>query len=461
MRSTTLLPLLAAVVLAGVPKDGKTGKLPALGFNSWNAFHCDIHEDKFLVAAQEMVDTGLLAAGYNYVNIDDCWSLHDRSNATGRLVPDPEKFPDGISGTADKIHALGMKLGIYSDAGSLTCGGYPGSLGHEAVDAATWAEWGVDYLKYDNCNVPDNWTDIYTYWPENWLGGGAAENQSSPAPAGYDWTTSRSVTRYNRMRDALGAQDRTLLYSLCNWGHAHVEQWGNATGQSWRMWGDIWPAWSGRFDYSWGFMPILNHALFVLDATDFWGHTDLDMLEVGNGNLTAAETRSHFGLWAALKSPLLIGTPLDAIKEADLAVLKNWELLAFNQDAVYGGPARPYKWGLNKDWTWNQTHPAEFYSGQSTRGIHVFLLNTLDTATTKTAVFAEIPGLKKDKVYEVRDMWTHKSLGTFKRKFSVKLQARDTAALLFTEKGGKHPHPGHLGLPQVYKGKPKRWLGPQ
>jgi hypothetical protein len=106
-----------------------------------------------------MVDLGLKDAGYIYVNIDDCWSLHSRDNTTQRIVPDPDKFPDGISGTAEKIHAMGLKLGIYSDAGTLTCAGYPGSLGYEQIDAQTWEEWGVDYLKYDNCNVPSNWTD--------------------------------------------------------------------------------------------------------------------------------------------------------------------------------------------------------------------------------------------------------------------------------------------------------------
>ncbi|KAI5852379.1 glycoside hydrolase superfamily [Tricharina praecox] len=463
LRTLALSTLLAATTTALVSQDGKTGKLPALGFNSWNAFRCDIHENKFLIAAQEMVDLGLKDAGYEYVNIDDCWSLKERDNVTQRIIPDPERFPEGIAGTAEKVHALGLKLGIYSDAGTLTCAGYPGSLGYEAVDAQTWEEWGVDYLKYDNCNVPANWTDVYQYWPEYWYGTYENQTGGTPAPAGYDFSKSLSAERYHRMRDALRAHEgeSSILYSLCNWGHAHVERWGNETGQSWRMWGDIVPQWDQQLDWSWGFMPIVNHGIFFLEWSGFWGHNDLDMLEVGNGNLTAEETRTHFGLWAALKSPLLIGTPLDAITEADLAVLKNWEILAFNQDNAWGAPALPYKWGINPAWTWNQTHPAEYYSGGSTRGIHAFIVNTLDHTVSKAANFAEIPGLDAKKTYEVRDMWTHKKLGSYKKKFEFKLKAHDTAALLFTEKGGKHPHPGNLPLPDIYKGKPKRWVQPE
>lgn len=132
------------------------------------------------------------------------------------MQPDLAKFPDGIKGTADKIHELGLKIGIYSDAGTETCAGYPGSLEYETIDAEAFAEWGVDYLKYDNCAVPDEWADEYTFWPENWHGDW--DDQANPAPEGYDWTTSRSVERYERMRDALDETDRTIFYSLCNWG---------------------------------------------------------------------------------------------------------------------------------------------------------------------------------------------------------------------------------------------------
>jgi alpha-galactosidase len=129
-----------------VSKDRITGRLPAMGWNSWNEYRCDINETVFLTVGGLLVSTGLKDLGYQYVNIDDCWSdkVAKRDNSTGKILPDFQKFPGGIKRTADEIHKLGLKLGIYSDAGSLTCGGYAGSLGHEEVDAKTWAEWGID-----------------------------------------------------------------------------------------------------------------------------------------------------------------------------------------------------------------------------------------------------------------------------------------------------------------------------
>lgn len=241
------------------------------------------------------------------------------------------------------------------------------------------------------------------------------------------------------MRDALLKQDRVIQYSLCAWGHAHVDEWGNMTGQSWRMWGDIYPIWDGQYEWSWGMMPIVNHASFFTDRSNFWGHNDYDMLEVGNGNYTLEENRSHFALWAALKSPLIIGAALDTITKPILNILKNKELIAFNQDSVYGGSAVPYKWGINPDFTWNQSYPAEFWAGASQAGLHVFMLNTLNETTTKAAVWSEIPGLsgKKGQQYLVHDMWTGRDLGVYKDSVGVKLAAHDTAALRITEVNGK------------------------
>jgi alpha-galactosidase len=131
-----------------VSSDGATGRLPAMGWNSWNEYECNINETVFVTTGELLISLGLKDLGYNYVNIDDCWSnkTHQRDNATGKIQPDYTKFPQGIKHTADEIHKLGLKLGIYSDAGSLTCAGYAGSLGHEVTDANTWAEWGIDCL---------------------------------------------------------------------------------------------------------------------------------------------------------------------------------------------------------------------------------------------------------------------------------------------------------------------------
>ena len=144
-----LLPLALLPAALAIIRPNNIGRLPALGWNSWNAYHCDVNETDILSAAESFISKGLKDVGYEYVNIDDCWSVKSgRDNATSRLVPNPEKFPNGISGVADKIHAMGLKVGIYSDAGLETCGGYPASLGYEDIDAATFAEWGIDYLKY-------------------------------------------------------------------------------------------------------------------------------------------------------------------------------------------------------------------------------------------------------------------------------------------------------------------------
>ncbi|CZR56886.1 related alpha-galactosidase B [Phialocephala subalpina] len=462
------------------------GKLPALGWNSWNAFHCDVDEDKIMTAANQIVSLGLKDAGYEYVNsecfflwfwdlecgvrigrrigviaddaesgdptaeevgeenmvwrnefvraIDDCWSVQSgRDNVTQQIIPDPVKFPDGISGTADKIHALGLKIGIYSSAGLKTCAKYPASFGYESIDAATFASWGIDYLKYDNCGIPSNWTDEYVACvPESTsLINGTCPTTSSSPPPGYDWSTSNSAERYRRMRDALLAQNRTILYSLCEWGTADVWAWGNETGSSWRMSGDISPSWARTAQ-------ILNENSFDLNSVGFWGHNDADMLEVGNGELTVEENRSHFAFWAAMKSPVIIGTSLDTLAPELVDILKNKYLLAFSQDSTYGGPATPYKWGTNPDWTFNATNPAEYWSGQSEAGTLVLALNSLNETAERQIVWSELPEYKKGwcENFEVTDIWTGENLGYVPGGINRTLNAHDTMGFIVTQKWG-------------------------
>ncbi|KAE9370242.1 glycoside hydrolase family 27 protein [Stipitochalara longipes BDJ] len=398
-----------------VQKDG-VGKLPALGWNSWNAFRCDVNEDKIMIAANEMVNLGLKDAGYEYVNIDDCWSVKaGRDASTNRLIPDPNTFPSGIKSLAEQIHALGLKIGIYSDDGTTTCGGYPASLGYELIDAETFAAWNIDYLKYDDCNVPPEWIDQYeSCVPEprdSYLGpfpnGTCPPKYFSrpPSPTSYDWSRSNTTQRYNTMRDALLEQNRTILFSLCNGGQAEARTWANGTGNSWRISGDITANWPRIVE-------ILNQNSFQLDSVDFWGHNDADMLEVGNGNLTLEENRSHFAFWAAMKSPLIIGTALDELSNELVNVLKNRYLLAFNQDEVFGKPAMPYKWGANPDWTWNSTSPAEYWSGASENGILVLAFNPLGVEMYKEIFWSEVPELRSGGgAFEVVDIWTGEDLG--------------------------------------------------
>jgi alpha-galactosidase len=224
--------------------------------------------------------------------------------------------------------------------------------------------------------------------------------------------------------------------------------WANKTGNSWRMSNDInrKPPLHAQIyssatrltinvTASWSrILQILNLNSFLSDYTDFTGHNDADMLEVGNGILTPAETRSHFALWAMMKSPLIIGTNLTALSDANIAILQNKYLLAFNQDNVYGKPAAPYKWGVNPDWTFNSTFPAQYWSGASSKGTAVALFNPFNETKTMVADYAEVPQLEKGGCYDVVDMWTGKDMGCKEKKVSVKVAPHDTAALLFTRK---------------------------
>ncbi|MFF5494379.1 glycoside hydrolase family 27 protein [Streptomyces aquilus] len=265
---------------------------PQMGFNDWNAYGCNVSEALIKSTAQAMHTNGMQAAGYSYVNIDDCWMTHNRDSG-GHLVPDPAKFPDGIKGTADYVHSLGLKLGIYEDAGTATCAGYPGSLGHESTDAQTFASWGVDYLKYDNCN--------------------------------NNGVSARS--RYTAMRDALAATGRPILYSLCNWGQDNVWTWGADVGNSWRTTGDI----SANFDS----MLSIFHSNVGLASYAGPGHwNDPDMLEVGNGSMTATESRSEFSLWAEMAAPLIAGTNIPSASAETLSTLTNSRVIAVDQDPL-------------------------------------------------------------------------------------------------------------------------------
>ncbi|PVH94482.1 glycoside hydrolase family 27 protein [Periconia macrospinosa] len=427
-----LLSLLATPTTNALILPNNVGKLPALGWNSWNAFRCDITEQVFLDAATKLVDLGLKDAGYVYVNVDDCWSNKDgRDPVTNRLVPNATRFPDGIKGLADKVHEKGLLFGIYSSAGNKTCAGYPASLGYEEIDAETWAEWGVDYMKYDGCGVPSNWLDecdVCTLdgkddGPDPKYKNATCIDQTQLCPQGYDFSKSRTAERYNRMRDALLKQNRPIEYDICVGGEAAVYSWGNETGNAWRITTDIIPEW-------WSILMILNRNSFLSHQTNFWGHNDADMLEVGNGGLTLAESRSHFALWAAMKSPLFIGTPLPSIQPSFLEILLNKHLLAFNQDDLYGAPAQPYKWGHNPDWTFDMSWPAEYWSGKGKEGTLVLMLNTEEGSVEKSAVWGEVPELEEGKAYEVLDVWTGEEKGCVRGNYTVEVASHDTAVLL-------------------------------
>ncbi|KAH9961254.1 glycoside hydrolase [Russula dissimulans] len=385
-----------------IPPSKAVGRLPALGWNSWNAYRCEISEERVLAVAHSFVTLGLREAGYEYVNIDDCWALLDRDPVTKEQVPDPLKFPRGIKALADHIHSLNLKLGIYSDAGTLTCAGYPGSLYYEDVDAATWQTWGIDYLKYDNCFIPENWND-------------------TRVPPEGDWYNSNSAIRFRKMGAAIAKNHPPVQLDLCIWGEAHVWTWGARVGHSWRMSGDSSPTW----EY---IESIIRINVDHLSSVDFFAHNDMDMMEIGNGNLTIQEERTHFAVWAFMKSPILLGTNLAKLTSEEVKIIKNTELIAFHQDTTVGKPAFPF---ISS--TAAATNPPQFYSGKSIKGTHVFVVNTNITSTTFTIDFADVPGLSASaRNVRVHDMWTSTDLGVFSDKFDITLAAHDTAALLVT-----------------------------
>ena len=275
-------------------------KTPPMGWNSWNTFAANINEQLIFETADRMADSGLRDLGYEYLVIDDCWSLRERDE-NGRLVPDPEKFPHGMKAVADYVHSKGLKFGMYSCAGNLTCAAYPGSFEHEFVDAATFAEWGVDYLKYDYCYKSDIIHGRYLY---------------------------------RRMGLALKNCGRDILFSACSWGADDTHEWIRETGADmWRSTGDIFDVWSSVKDLTMQQEKILPYG-------GVGCFNDMDMLivgmhgkgNVGVENLSDTQYKTHFSIWCLFGSPLMIGCDIRDMSEATKATLMNRELLAIDQD---------------------------------------------------------------------------------------------------------------------------------
>ena len=302
MKFKTILVFLASV-LYGFSQDSKNLALtPPMGWNSWNTFALEINEKLIKETADAMVESGLLKAGYNYLILDDGWSAMERDE-NGKLYGDPAKFPSGMKALGDYIHSKGLKFGIYNCAGDKTCGGYPGSRGHEFMDARTYAEWGVDYLKYDWCNTKKL----------------------------------NAEGAYTTMSNALVATGRPMVFSICEWGHNEPWKWGKDIGHLWRVTGDIDLKWDGVIKHeSWttfGIWTIINMHEGIRQYSGPGHWNDFDMLEVGNG-LTDAENRSHFAMWAMLASPLILGNDLRSMDKKTLEILANKEIIGINQDSL-------------------------------------------------------------------------------------------------------------------------------
>ncbi|KAJ1383006.1 Glycosyl hydrolase, all-beta [Sesbania bispinosa] len=362
--------------------DNGLGHTPPMGWNSWNHFNCQIDEDLIRETADAMVSMGLATLGYQYVNIDDCWGELNR-DSQGNLVPKASTFPSGIKALSDYVHSKGLKLGIYSDAGNQTCSKrMPGSLGHEVQDAKTFASWGIDYLKYDNC--------------EN--------NDISPRK------------RYPPMSEALLNSGRPIFFSLCEWGSEDPATWAKSVGNSWRTTGDIEDTWDS----------MISRA----DQNDKWasyagpgGWNDPDMLEVGNGGMTTEEYRAHFSIWALAKAPLLIGCDIRALDATTKEILTNTEVIAVNQDKL-GVQGKKVK----------SKNDLEVWAGPlSDNKLAVILWNRSSSKATVTASWSDL-GLETGTSIDARDLWAHSTQSSVSGEISAELDTHACKIYVLTPK---------------------------
>src|SRR5579859_7266465 len=370
--------------VAPLPANG-LALTPPMGWNSWNKFACEVSEKTVRAAADAMASSGMKDAGYRYVVIDDCWQ--GARDSAGNIQADPEKFPSGIKSLSDYVHARGLLLGIYSDAGTLTCGKRPGSRGHEYQDAKQYAAWGVDYLKYDWC---------YT---------GTQDGPSS----------------YRTMADALREAGRPIVFSACEWGTNRPWHWGAAQGANlWRATGDISDIWKGRKAWQLGVVDIVDlvEPLAAYAGPGHWN--DPDMLEVGNGGMSETEYRSHFSLWAELAAPLMAGNDIAAMSPAIKAILTNREVIAVDQDPLGEQGRRVWRDGDLEVWSKKLTDG----------GRAVVLFNRGETSATITARWPDL-GLAEHQVMKVRDLWKNKDLPTEKDKISSPVEPHGVVMLKF------------------------------
>ncbi|MGH7940504.1 MAG: glycoside hydrolase family 27 protein [Limisphaerales bacterium] len=367
----------------GVVAESELARTPPMGWNSWNSFHTNITDSIIRAEALAMAKSGMREAGYRYVVIDGGWEgYHDRN---GVFHSDPVKFPD-MKVLCDYIHGLGLKVGIHTSPGPTTCAGREASYGHEKEDARTFARWGIDFVKYDWCSADR------VYRPD------------------------QMQDAYRKMSNDLKATGRPIVFSLCQYGMQDVWTWGHSVGgQMWRTTGDI----------SDNYNSVILHGLEDNGLQQYAGPghwNDPDMLEVGNGKMTADEWRTQMSLWCILAAPLFAGNDLTRMNAKVLDILANPEVIAIDQDAagVQGHCAK-------------QEGPTEIWSKPLADGgmaVGLFNLNVHPMAIT--VVFKEI-GLPKR--LQARDLWRRKDLGTFNKSMSF-VVPRHGSVLLKVKRAG-------------------------
>jgi alpha-galactosidase len=366
--------------------DNGVARTPPMGWNSWNKFQCDVDDNLIRQTADALVETGLRDAGYVYLNIDDCW--HGDRDAQGLIHPDPKRFPAGMKALADYVHGKGLKLGIYSDAGTKTCAKRPGSHGYEEKDARQYASWGVDYLKYDWCSTE-----------------------------GID-----AKEAYGAMRDALRKTSRAIVFSMCEWGSSQPWTWAATVGNLWRTTGDIGLCWekkSCKREWETGVMNILDLQV-GLEGFAGPGHwNDPDMLQVGNG-LTETEDRSHFSLWALLAAPLLAGNDLRNMSQATKETLTNREVIAVDQDSLGAEGEKVRDDGAEEVW-------ARPLAGNAKA---VILLNRGDAPVRIKVTLHELGW--PEQPARVRDLWLKRDMGWVRDSYSAQVAPHGVVMLRLT-----------------------------
>jgi alpha-galactosidase len=348
-------------------KYDQLAKTPPMGWNSWNKFGCNVSETLIMGMADAMVSSGMKDAGYLYIVIDDCWQVSRDEN--GQIVADKDRFPHGIKYLADYVHSKGLKFGIYSCAGTLTCAGRPAGRGHEYQDALSYARWGVDYLKYDWCNT------------------GTQEPKAS----------------YSIMRDELFAAKRPIVFSICEWGSNKPWEWAGQVGHLWRTTGDISDTWNSMIEIFSEQKDLARYA-----GPGHWN--DPDMLEVGNGGMTTEEYKTHFSLWCMLAAPLIAGNDLQNMNPDTKSILVNKEIIAIDQDSL---GRQGVCWRDNGDY---QIWMKVLANNEKA----ICLLNKSDEKKSVLVDFALLakasterwgpPSPLKLENFTVRDLWDHKDL---------------------------------------------------
>ncbi len=382
---TCRLPVLLASALVSVAAlsgrhaalDNGLARTPPMGWNSWNHFGCNVSAQLIRETADAIVQSGMRDAGYQYVVIDDCWQV--ARDARGRLVADSARFPGGMRALADYVHARGLKFGLYTDAGRRTCQGRPGSYGSEDIDAATFAEWGVDYVKVDWCY---------------------AEGLDAP-------------TQYARFRDALARASRPIVFSICEWGSHTPWDWGPTTGNLWRTTTDIEDNWNSM-------VTILDISAQHASAARPGAWNDPDMLEVGNGGMTEDEYRAHFSLWAIMAAPLMAGNDLRAMSPATRDNLTNREVIAVDQDSL----------GVQGTIVSERTPELQVWMKPLSDGSRAVVL--FNRSALQTVISASWWRLRIQGPARVRDLWTHTDLGIFTDRFSATVPAHGAVMVRVT-----------------------------